>query len=106
MFWKDDLVKDCTGIWSFLYHQVRWYLFFTKTWSDSSDGKKVDILCQCSGKMVFVFCFCNMILPFCQKSRDYPLLKHTLKEDISGIIEKDMMFILEDMVCLLTGKWR
>lgn len=54
--------------------------------------------------MVFVFCFCNMILPFCQKSRDYPLLKHTLKEDISGIIEKDMMFILEDMVCLLTGK--
>ena len=31
----------------------------------------------------------NMILPFCQKSKDNLLPKNILKDGISGIIEKD-----------------
>ena len=31
----------------------------------------------------------NMIVPFCQKSKDDLLPKNTLKNDISSIIEKD-----------------
>ena len=38
--------------------------------------------------MVFLFPT-NMILRFCQKSKEDPLPKNTLKNDISGIIEKD-----------------
>ena len=37
--------KNCTGIWSFLYYQERWYLFFQKIWSYSLDTK---------GKMIFL----------------------------------------------------
>ena len=40
-----------------------------------------------------------MILPVCHKSKYGVLTKNTLKDDISGIIEKD-----EDMVFLLTEK--
>ena len=40
-----------------------------------------------------------MILPFCHKSKYGVLTRNTLKDDISGIIEKD-----EDMVFLLTEK--
>ena len=45
----------------------------------------------------------NVILSFCQKREDDLLPKNTLKDDISGIIEK-MIFILEDMVFLLIEK--
>ena len=38
--------------------------------------------------MVFIFPI-NMILPFCQKSKDNLLPKNILKDGISGIIEKD-----------------
>ena len=31
--------KNCGGIWSFLYYRERWYFFFPKTWSYTSDGK-------------------------------------------------------------------
>ena len=37
--------KNRTGIWSFLYYQERWYFFFPKIWSYSSDTK---------GKMIFL----------------------------------------------------
>ena len=33
-----------------------------------------------------------MILPFCQKSKDDLFQKNTLKNDISGIIEKDDIY--------------
>ena len=39
-------------------------------------------------KMVYLFPT-NMILPFCQKSKDDLLPKNTLKNDIFGITEKD-----------------
>ena len=39
-------------------------------------------------KMAFLFPT-NMIWPSCQKSKDDLLPKNTLKDDISGIIEKD-----------------
>ena len=58
--------KNRTGIWSFLYYQERWYFFFPKIWSYSSDTKgkmiflkkkkntwKYDIFFECSEKMVF-----------------------------------------------------
>ena len=56
--------KNCTGIWSFLYYQERWYFFFPKIWSYSLDTKgkmiffkkntwKYDIFFKCSEKMVF-----------------------------------------------------
>ena len=38
--------------------------------------------------MVFLFAT-NMILPFCQKSKDDLLPKNTPKNDISAIIKKD-----------------
>ena len=38
--------------------------------------------------MIFLFPT-NMILPFCQKSKDDLLPKNTLKDHISSIIEKD-----------------
>ena len=31
---------SCTGIWSFLYYQERWYLLFPKIWSYSLDKKE------------------------------------------------------------------
>ena len=39
-------------------------------------------------KIIFLF-DTNMILPFCQKNKDDLLPENTLKDDISGIIEKD-----------------
>ena len=63
----------------------------------SSDGKwKITFLKKINGnifhlhpvKMVFPFPT-NMILPFCQESKVDLLPKNTLKDDISGLIEKD-----------------
>ena len=56
--------KNRTGIWSFLYHQERWYFFSPKIWYYSLGGKwkmiflkkntwKYDIFFKCSEKMVF-----------------------------------------------------
>ena len=41
-----------------------------------------------SVRMVFIIPT-NMQLPFCQKSKDNLLLKHTTKDHISGITKKD-----------------
>ena len=56
--------KNCTGIWSFLYYQERWYLFSPKIWSYSLDAKgkmiflkkntwKYDVFFRCSEKIIF-----------------------------------------------------
>ena len=40
IFWKHCLSKtNCTGKWSFLYYQERWYFFFPKIWCYTLDGK-------------------------------------------------------------------
>ena len=44
MSWKDvmkrwSFLKNCAGIWSFLYYREIWYFFFPKIWSCSLDGK-------------------------------------------------------------------
>ena len=46
------------------------------------------IISLCLVKMGFLF-HTNMIVPFCQKSKDDLLPKNTLKNDISSIIKKD-----------------
>ena len=65
--------KKWTGIWSFLYHQERWYFFSPKIWYYSLGRKwkmvflkkntwKYDIFFKCSKKMVFPKNLCwNMI---------------------------------------------
>ena len=53
--------------------------------------KRVDgnmILCVYSVKRVSLFP-ANLILPFCQKTKDDLLLKNAIKDDIFNIIEKD-----------------
>ena len=56
--------KNCTGIWSFLNHQKRWFFLFPKIWSYSLDTKrkmlflkkntwKCNIFFNCSEKMLF-----------------------------------------------------
>ena len=64
MFWKDSHPKkNWTGIWSFLYHQERWYLFSPKMWYYSLGRKwkmvllkkntwKYDIFSKFSEQMV------------------------------------------------------
>ena len=57
---------------------------------------KDDLSRNVHGKMIFsiysvkiLFLFTtNMILPFCQKSQDGFLLKHTLKDDIFASLKK------------------
>ena len=51
--------------------------------------------------MVFPFPT-NMILPFCQESKVDLLPENTIKDDISGLIEKDD--ILQNMVFLSVEK--
>ena len=89
---------NCTGTWSFLYYQEILNFFFQKIWSCSLEEKwKIVFFKQIHGNMIFsvylvkmVFLFpTNMILPFCQKSKDDLLPKNTRKHDISGIIWKD-----------------
>ena len=46
--------KNCTGIWSFLYYQERWYFFFPKIWSYSLDTKwKMIFLKKIFRNMIF-----------------------------------------------------
>ena len=71
--------KNCTGIWSFLYYQERWYFFFPKIWYYSVDGKwKKIFLKKKYMEICEIFCIflkngflfpTNMILPFCQKTQ-------------------------------------
>ena len=67
--------KNRTGIWSFLYHQEKWYFFFPKIWYYSLGGKwkmiflkkntwKYDIFLICSEKMVFPKKNCTGIWSF------------------------------------------
>ena len=46
--------KNCTGIWSFLYHQEREYFFSPKIWSYYSGGKwKIIFLKKICGNMIY-----------------------------------------------------
>ena len=65
--------KNCTGIWSFLYHEERWHFFFPKIWYFFTDGKWKMIFLK---KYMEIWCFLyicinvtNMILPFCKKNQ-------------------------------------
>ena len=55
MFWKDGLSKkNRSGIWSFLYHQERWYFFSPKIWYYSLGGKwKMIFLKKIHGNMIY-----------------------------------------------------
>ena len=53
MFCKDGL-SNRTGIWSFLYYQERWYIFFPKILSYFLEGKwKMIFLKKVHGNMIF-----------------------------------------------------
>ena len=86
--------KNCTGIWSFLYHQKRWFFLFPKIWSYSLDTLsqkntwKYNIFFNCSEKMVF--------------SRNSRLNR------IFIVISGKMVFLFSrkyDIFCL-DGKWK
>ena len=46
--------KNRSGIWSFFYHQERWYFFFPKIWYFSTDGKWKMIFRK---KYIRIWCF-------------------------------------------------
>ena len=51
---RSSFQKNCTGIWSFLYYQERWYFFFPKISCYSSDGKwKMIFPKKIHGNMIF-----------------------------------------------------
>ena len=101
--------KNCTGIWSFLYHEERWHFFFPKIWYFlrtenerwyfSKNTWKYDVFCMLV-KVVFLFPT-NMKLPFCQKSKDDLFPKNTPKDDISSITEKDIIHPRKDDIGIL-----
>ena len=50
--------KNCTGIWSFLYHEERWHFFFPKIWYFFYGRKmKDDISQKIHGNMMFSVCW-------------------------------------------------
>ena len=51
-------------------------------------------------KVVFLFPT-NMKLPFCQRSKDDLFPKHSRKDDISGITEKDDIYPRKDDIGIL-----
>ena len=77
--------NNCTGIWSFLCHQERWYFFFPKIWYYSSlDRKwKINLFQKKIHGNIFPL---YMISLFCQESTDGLFSKNVLKYDISSII--------------------
>ena len=87
--------KNCTGIWSLLYYQERSYFFYMKIWSYSLDRKwKIVSLKN------YKFCiFGKDGISFSNKyditflsNKERWSSKNTLKDDISGIIEKDDIY--------------
>ena len=110
--------KNWDGIWSFLYHEERWYFFFLKIWYCFTDGKlkmiflkkymeiwsflyvgKGGISCMLV-KAVFLFPT-NMKWPFRQKSKDEFFPKNAHKDDISGITGKDGIYPRKDDIGIL-----
>ena len=48
--------KNCTGIWSFLYHEERWHFFFPKIWYFFTDEKwKIIFLKKYMEKWCFLY---------------------------------------------------
>ena len=72
--------KNCTGIWSFLYYQERWYFFFPKIWSYYLEGK---------WKMIFLKKIHKNIFK-CSEKIVFP--KIVLEYDLSCIFWKDGIF--------------
>ena len=109
MIFSVNTLKKLLWYMIFLVLSGKMYFFFPKIWSYSLDGKwKIIFLNKkIHGNTTFsvylvriVILFpTNMILPFYHKSKYGVLTRNTLKDDISGIIEKG-----EDMVFLLTEK--
>ena len=46
--------KNCTGIWSFIYHEERWYFFFPKIWYFFYGLKMKEIFLK---KYMEIWCF-------------------------------------------------
>ena len=110
---KWSFQRNCTGIWTFLYHEERWHFFFLKIWYSFTDGKWKMIFLKkymetwnkkymetMLVKVVFLFPT-NMKLPFCQKSKDDLFPKNTRKDDISGITEKYGIHPRKDDISIL-----
>ena len=95
----------------FLALSGKMVLFFRKIWSYSLDGKWRIIFLKkymeiwyiisvYSEKMVFLFP-ANMILPFCQKSKDDPIPKKLHLGMTFPVSLKNRIFILENTVFFL-----
>ena len=108
--------KNCTGIWSFLYYQERWYFFFPKIWYYSVDGKwKKIFLKKKYMEICEIFCiFVKNGISFSYKyditllskkktNSDVLLPKNTLEDEFSVSLKK-MTFIIENMVFPLIEK--
>ena len=89
--------KNCTGVWSFLYHKEGWHFFFPKIWYFFTDAKWKTIFLK---KYMETWCFLYVgkggillsnkyeIILLSKKQR-WPFPKNTGKDDISSITEKD-----------------
>ena len=102
--------KNCTGIWSFLYHQERWYSFSPKIWFYCLGGKwKMISVSKKDGNMMFSVCWIKIIfifptnlkLSFCQKSKEDLFPKNAPEDYISGITEKDNIHPWKDDIGIL-----
>ena len=111
MFWKDRLSKKI----ALEYHLscIMYYGIFSRKHDLVLRWKMKDDLSQkVHGDMVFsaysmnmVFLFSrNMILPFCQKKQRWSSPERIHCKMTSSVSLKKMIFILENMTCLLIGK--
>ena len=112
--------KNCTEIWSFLYHEERWHFFFPKIWylfygrktkddisrmKDDINAWKYDVFCMLV-KMVFLFPR-NMKLPFCQKKAKMIFSRKMHLKITFPTLLKKMIFIPEKVILAFSGLlWR
>ena len=103
--------NNCTGIWSFLCHQERWYFFFPKIWYYSSLDRKWKInLFQIHGNIFSVYSekrysFFLYIWYHSSVKKVQMVFSRKMYLNMTFPVSlKKVIFILESMVFLLMEK--
>ena len=90
--------NNCTAIWSFLYHQERWYFFSPKIWPNSLEGK---------WRMIFLKKYMEIWYFFQVLWKDGLSKKIALEYDLSCVIRKDgVCFFRKYDVFSMDEKWK
>ena len=91
---KWSFPKSCTGIWSFLYHQERWYCFMRKYDLSFRQKMKDNLFSKNYMKIYFLQIFW----------KDGLSKKVTLEYDLSCIIWKDDICLYAKIWCFFFGQ--